>query len=147
LLDAREDSLHEIPPLPAASAQVAGDYRSWQRFCRLGRVSGLGHQVLSHNPQTRSSLRPSLYGGSRSIPRLTIFAPCARRQVAWWLILSCAKNAPLEHFNVCSGKWQTTVGRDLLGSTLGIFGLGGIGSAMVPIAKGELELPCSPVLL
>jgi phosphoglycerate dehydrogenase-like enzyme len=53
----------------------------------------------------------------------------------WALILSWARSIPTEDGNVKDGRWQTTVGVDLAGATLGLVGLGRLGAAMVPIAQ------------
>lgn len=53
----------------------------------------------------------------------------------WALILSLARSIPVEDRNVRDGGWQTTVGFDLSGATLGLVGLGRLGGAMVPIAR------------
>jgi phosphoglycerate dehydrogenase-like enzyme len=53
----------------------------------------------------------------------------------WALILSLARSIPIEDGNVRDGGWQTTVGLDLSGATLGLVGLGRLGGAMVPIGR------------
>ncbi|MBS1880408.1 MAG: D-2-hydroxyacid dehydrogenase family protein [Actinobacteria bacterium] len=54
---------------------------------------------------------------------------------AWALILGWARSLPLEDANVREGRWQTTVGVDLAGATLGLVGFGRLGRGMVPVAK------------
>lgn len=54
-------------------------------------------------------------------------------EVTWALILAAARHVPQEVAAMRSGGWQQTVGIDLKGSTLGIMGLGRIGSAMARI--------------
>jgi phosphoglycerate dehydrogenase-like enzyme len=49
-------------------------------------------------------------------------------ELTWGLILALARHVPLEDRNVGEGGWQTTVGLDLAGRTLGIVGLGRLGS-------------------
>jgi len=49
---------------------------------------------------------------------------------AWGLILALARRIPQEDRGMHEGAWQTTVGTDLAGRTLGIVGLGRLGSAM-----------------
>jgi phosphoglycerate dehydrogenase-like enzyme len=51
-------------------------------------------------------------------------------ELAWTLILSAMRHLPLEAGAMRSGGWQTTVGRGLHGKTLGIIGLGRIGSQL-----------------
>lgn len=48
-------------------------------------------------------------------------------EVTWALLMSIARNIPQESANFNAGKWQTTIGTDLKGKTIGIIGLGNIG--------------------
>lgn len=59
----------------------------------------------------------------------------ATPELAWGLILSLARSIPQEHARVRAGGWQETVGTTLGGKTLGLVGLGKLGSRMVPIAR------------
>ena len=49
-------------------------------------------------------------------------------ELTWALILALARNITLEHKSVREGVWQKTVGIGLQGKTLGIIGLGNLGS-------------------
>ncbi|MYZ46565.1 D-2-hydroxyacid dehydrogenase family protein [Propylenella binzhouense] len=51
----------------------------------------------------------------------------ATAELAWGLILDLTRNITREHNALLQGKWQTTIGRDLRGLTLGVLGLGNIG--------------------
>jgi phosphoglycerate dehydrogenase-like enzyme len=59
-------------------------------------------------------------------------------ELTWALILGLARHLLVEDRNVRTGGWQTTVGRDLAGRTLGVLGLGRIGAqvAQVGVAFG-----------
>ena len=59
-------------------------------------------------------------------------------ELTWALILSLVRNIREESENMYQGYWQTTLGYELKGKTLGIIGLGKIGSqvAKVGIAFG-----------
>ena len=59
-------------------------------------------------------------------------------EFTWALILASARHIATESNSVRSGGWQTTVGMDLGGKTLGVLGLGRIGSqvARIGIAFG-----------
>ena len=58
-------------------------------------------------------------------------------ELAWALILACARNIALEDRRVrTTGKWQTTIGTDLRGKTLGLLGLGRIGGETARMAPG-----------
>jgi len=55
--------------------------------------------------------------------------------LAWGLILGLARQIPMEDRRVRSGEWQKSIGVGLQGKTLGLAGVGNLGSSMVPIAK------------
>ncbi len=53
-------------------------------------------------------------------------------EFTWALILASARHIVAESNSVRSGGWQQTVGTDLRGKTLGVLGLGRIGSQVGP---------------
>lgn len=55
---------------------------------------------------------------------------------AFALLLAAARDAARMDRDVRAGKWETRQGIELLGRTLGLIGLGGIGSEMARIASG-----------
>ena len=59
----------------------------------------------------------------------------ATPELTWALLLGLARRIPVEHANVQNGGWQTTVGMDLEGRTLGIVGLGRIGKRVAKVAQ------------
>ena len=69
------------------------------------------------------TIKPTGYVGSGA-PELT-----------WALLMAIARQIPVESGNVQSGGWQTTVGADLKGKTVGIVGLGRIGTKIAQYAK------------
>jgi phosphoglycerate dehydrogenase-like enzyme len=62
-------------------------------------------------------------------------AQYATSELAWGLILACARYIPQEHQRVSTGGWQETVGTTLHGKTLGILGLGKLGSRVAAIGQ------------
>jgi phosphoglycerate dehydrogenase-like enzyme len=52
----------------------------------------------------------------------------ATAELTWALVLALARHVPLEDAGMRDGGWMTTVGVDLNGKTLGILGLGRLGS-------------------
>lgn len=57
-------------------------------------------------------------------------------ELTWALILAFARQIPLEYANIRSaGPWQSTVGMDLHGKTLGVLGLGRLGSRVAVIGN------------
>ncbi|WP_332663495.1 D-2-hydroxyacid dehydrogenase family protein [Aeromicrobium sp.] len=53
----------------------------------------------------------------------------------WALILSAVRHIPAEDRSMRDGGWQTTVGTGLAGSTLGVMGLGRLGSQVATIGQ------------
>lgn len=56
-------------------------------------------------------------------------------ELAWALILGLARNIKQESENMYQGYWQTTIGFELKGKTLGIMGLGNLGSMVAKVGK------------
>jgi phosphoglycerate dehydrogenase-like enzyme len=56
-------------------------------------------------------------------------------ELTWALILAVQRHVVAEDRAVRSGRWQTTVGTDLAGSTLGVLGLGRLGSQVARIGQ------------
>ena len=54
-------------------------------------------------------------------------------ELTWALILAGVRNLVREAISVRDGGWQTSVGRELSGRTLGVLGLGRIGSRVARI--------------
>lgn len=56
-------------------------------------------------------------------------------ELTWALILALLRQLPLEAGNMrAGGRWQSTLGSDLAGSTIGVVGLGKVGSRVARIA-------------
>jgi phosphoglycerate dehydrogenase-like enzyme len=56
-------------------------------------------------------------------------------ELTWGLILSLARHIPRESAAMRDGSWQTTVGTGLHGKTLGVIGLGRLGTDVAKIGK------------
>ena len=59
----------------------------------------------------------------------------ATAELAFGLILSLARNLPTEFNNMREGRWQTTLGNDIRGKTLGLLGLGKLGGEVAKFGK------------
>jgi phosphoglycerate dehydrogenase-like enzyme len=55
-------------------------------------------------------------------------------ELTWALLMAIARKIPQESGQVRSGLWQTTIGTDLKGKTIGILGLGRIGTKIAGYA-------------
>ncbi|MGZ3872302.1 MAG: D-2-hydroxyacid dehydrogenase family protein [Mucilaginibacter sp.] len=56
-------------------------------------------------------------------------------EFTWAVLMAVARHIPVENANVRGGLWQTTIGTDLAGKTIGIIGLGNIGARIAAYAK------------
>jgi phosphoglycerate dehydrogenase-like enzyme len=56
-------------------------------------------------------------------------------ELTWGLILALLRQIPREDAATRAGRWQETVGIDLQGATLGLLGLGNIGSAVARVGQ------------
>lgn len=63
-------------------------------------------------------------------------SPTPPTELTWALILGLARHIPVENRNLRDGgPWQSTIGTDLAGATLGILGLGKIGTRVAEIGR------------
>src|SRR5258708_35144040 len=65
----------------------------------------------------------------------TGYSSAATVELTWALILADARHLVTETAAIRGGDWQQSVGEDLNGRTLGLLGLGNIGSAVARIGK------------
>ena len=62
-------------------------------------------------------------------------SPVAPAELTWGLVLAAVRHIPAEATAIRAGSWQTTVGSELHGRTLGIYGYGGIGAVVAGYGK------------
>jgi phosphoglycerate dehydrogenase-like enzyme len=111
-------AMRERTPFTAARLERLTDLR-------LLVTTGMGNAAIDIEAAARNGITVCGTGG----------VGAATMEHTWALILAWARSIPTEDRNVRDGGWQTTVGLDLAGSTLGLVGLGRLGAAMVPVAK------------
>ena len=66
--------------------------------------------------------------------------PYPTAELTWGLILSLARRIPAEDRATREGRWQETVGLGLNGKTLGVLGLGTLGSRVARVGRA-FEMP------
>ena len=67
--------------------------------------------------------------------------PYPTAELAWGLILGLMRRVPAEDRATREGRWQTTVGLGLNGKTLGVLGLGTLGSRVAKVGRAfEMEV-------
>jgi phosphoglycerate dehydrogenase-like enzyme len=87
--------------------------------------TGAGNAAINAETVKRRGIEV-LYTGYNSHPTI---------EFTWALILALVRNVATENASLRGGGWQTAVGADLFGKTLGIVGLGNIGSRVAEIGK------------
>lgn len=65
----------------------------------------------------------------------TASSRAATAELIWGLLLAVVRRIPAEDAAVRAGGWQTTIGPELAGSTLGIVGLGRLGRSIAHYAR------------
>jgi phosphoglycerate dehydrogenase-like enzyme len=65
----------------------------------------------------------------------TASPPGSTVEHTWALLLGLCRHLVEEAINVREGRWQSALGRDLAGKTLGILGLGRIGTEVAKVAQ------------
>src|SRR4051812_34902515 len=118
-----------------AGAEVVVAMRERTRFDadRLARLpdlrllvtTGMGNAAIDLEAAAANGI---VVYGTRGRPRHTV-------ELTWGLILALLRSIPAEDARMRGGGWQHTLGTELDGKTLGLVGLGRLGSAMVPVAR------------
>jgi phosphoglycerate dehydrogenase-like enzyme len=87
--------------------------------------TGAGNAAIDAETVKRRGIEV-LYTGYNSNPTI---------EFTWALILALVRNVATENASLRGGGWQIAVGADLFGKTLGIVGLGNIGSRVAEIGR------------
>jgi phosphoglycerate dehydrogenase-like enzyme len=98
-----------------------------QRLPRLKLIASTGSRNISIDAEAAGRLGIDIvHTGYTSAPTI---------EFAWALILGIARNIASESEAVRAGGWQRSIGSDLAGRTLGLLGLGNIGSQVATIGR------------
>ena len=108
--------LRERTPLPRSVIE---------RLSRLKRIASTGPRNAAIDVEAAAE-RGIVVAHTGFDPRPTI-------EMTWALILASARQVALENAHVRAGGWQLTIGDSLHGKTLGVLGLGNIGSEVARI--------------
>jgi phosphoglycerate dehydrogenase-like enzyme len=128
-----DDEQETITELADAEVVVAMRERT-----RLSRevLDGLPNLRFIVTTGTRNAAIDIVAAAERGVPVSgTGMSKHAAGEHTWALLMAAARHIPAEVDNVRSGGWQTTVGTELYGHTLGIVGLGHIGSQVARYAQ------------
>jgi len=138
------DFLHE----PIAQGQVGVEQLSrYDAICLLRERTAFPAELLAQLPDLKAIVatgrqnRTLDYGAARELGIAVMTTTgsgngiYATAELAWGLILGLMRHIPEESAAMREGGWQTRLGNALWGKTIGIIGLGKLGSRMALIAK------------
>jgi phosphoglycerate dehydrogenase-like enzyme len=111
-------AMRERTPFPAAVLQRLPNLR-------LLVTTGMGNASIDVPAAKRLGVTVCGTGG--------LATPTA--ELTWGLILALVRQIPAESQRLRTGGWQSTVGGDLAGRTLGVLGLGRLGSQVATVGR------------
>ncbi len=112
--------------------------------CVMRERTPLTQQVLSALPNLKLVVSTGSRNASIDMPaaeaagitvRPTGYLETGAPELTWALLMALARHVPEEQVHLKNGDWQQTIGTDLSGKTIGIVGLGRIGSKIAAYAK------------
>lgn len=116
----------------------------FQIICVMRERTPLKRELLSKLPQLKLIVSTGFRNASIDIKaaedlgieiRNTGYVWSGAPELTWALLMAIARHIPKENSNFRTGNWQTTIGVDLKGKTIGIIGLGNIGIDIATYAK------------
>jgi len=116
----------------------------YEIVCVMRERTPMTKGILSKLPNLKLIVSTGLRNASIDIPAAeelgvkiahTGYVTSGAPEMTWALLMAIARHIPQENVNFRSGNWQTTIGTDLTGKTIGIIGLGRIGQKMAVYAK------------
>ena len=112
--------------------------------CIMRERTPLNRNILSQLPNLKLIVTTGMRKASSDIKAVeelgitlnyTGYLESGAPEMTWALIMAIARHIPQESNNFKSGGWQTTIGGDFKGKTMGILGMGRVGSKIAAYAK------------
>jgi len=113
-------------------------------LCIMRERTPMNREILTRLPQLKLIVSTGMRNASLDLNAceelgievaMTGYVESGTPELTWALLMSMARHVPTEAQNIKTGGWQTTIGVDLKGKTIGIAGLGRIGSKIAGYAK------------
>jgi phosphoglycerate dehydrogenase-like enzyme len=113
-------------------------------LCVMRERTPLTRQILSQLPNLKLIVSTGMRNASIDIKAVEEFNITLKHtgylefgapEMTWALIMAIARHIPQESINFKTGAWQTTIGSDFKGKTMGILGMGRVGSKIAAYAK------------
>jgi phosphoglycerate dehydrogenase-like enzyme len=127
----------------ADEAELIDRLQPFQAVCVMRERTPLTRSILSRLPNLRLIVSTGQRNASIDTKAATEFGITVvttgyhgggAPELTWALVLAVARHLPLENAALRTGDWQQTIGTDLSGKTIGIVGLGNIGSKIARYA-------------
>nr|WP_294873150.1 D-2-hydroxyacid dehydrogenase family protein [uncultured Pedobacter sp.] len=128
----------------ASQEEVIRTLQPFQVICVMRERTPLSREILSGLPNLKlivSTGRRNASIDTKAAEELGIaisitgYHASGAPEITWALLLAMARNVVAESTSLREGNWQREVGVDLKGKTIGIIGLGNIGSTIARYAK------------
>jgi phosphoglycerate dehydrogenase-like enzyme len=129
-LDGDDEVIERLQPFDVVMAMRERTPFSRERLARLPNLrllvtTGMGNASIDTDAARELGITVAGTGGT----------PTHTAELTWALILALARHIPAEDRAVREGGWQHTVGVELAGLTLGVIGLGRLGSQAARIGE------------
>lgn len=128
----------------ADAAQVRKELREFEIIVAMRERTPFGADLLRELPDLRLLVTTGMANAAIDIDAATGLGilVCgtggggpATAELTWGLILALARHIPEESAGMRRGGWQNTIGIELGGRTLGLLGLGKLGSHVASVAR------------
>ncbi|MCY4589680.1 MAG: D-2-hydroxyacid dehydrogenase family protein [Alphaproteobacteria bacterium] len=132
---------HDHVADPAAVADRLGDY---EIVCIMRERTPFRRDLLSRLPKLQLLVTTGMRNAAVDVEAAseqgvtvcgTAGSAHTTSELTWGLILALRRHIPAEDRAMKTGAWQTTIGDGLAGSTLGLLGLGRLGSEVARVGQ------------
>ena len=137
----RVEVFHDHVADPAVVAKRLGDF---EIVCIMRERTPFRRDLLSRLPKLRLLVTTGMRNAAVDVEAAreqgvtvcgTDGSAHTTPELTWGLILALQRHIPAEDRAMKAGAWQTTIGHGLAGSTLGLLGLGRLGSEVARVAQ------------
>jgi phosphoglycerate dehydrogenase-like enzyme len=125
-------------------AEIVNRLLPFKVVCVMRERTPLTRQILSQLPNLKliiSTGRRNASIDEKAVEELGItlkttgYVGSGAPEFTWAMLMAIARSIPVENANMRNGLWQTTIATDLIGKTIGIIGLGNIGTKIAAYAN------------
>ena len=126
-----------------SEAQLAQRLAGFHVVVGMRERTGFSAGLLADLPDLALLITTGMANASFDVPAATELgitvcgtrmAGTATEELIWALIMAVVRNIPAEDAAIRAGAWQTRMGRDLAGGTIGLLGLGRLGASTARFA-------------